>query len=60
MVPGPFGWEALHCFIAKDNSESVVLFGDHFLPWAFFRLKGVNGKLSRNGGFSDVDIIVRM
>jgi hypothetical protein len=38
----------------------VVLFGDHFLPWAFFRLGGIDGKLSGNSSFSDVDIIGRM
>ena len=60
MVPWPFGWEALGCFVAKNYSELVVLFGDHFLPWAFFRLGGVDGKLSGDGGLSDVDIIGRM
>ena len=30
------------------------------MPWAFFRLGGINGKLSRNGGLLNMDIIVRM
>ena len=57
MVLWPFNWEALGCFIAKNNSELVVLFGDHFLPWAFFGLSGVDSKLRGDGGLSDMDVI---
>ena len=60
MVPWLFGWEVLSCFVAENNSKLVVLFGDHFLPWAFFRLGGVEGQLSGNGSPSNMDIIGRM
>ena len=57
MVPWSFSWELLGCFIAEDNPKSVVLFRDHFLPWAFFRLSSIDGKLGRNGGLLDMNII---
>ena len=60
MVPWPFGWEMLGCFVAENNSKLVVLFGDHLLPRVFFRLGGVEGQLGGDGGLSDVDIIDRM
>ena len=60
MVPWPSGWESLGCFVAKDNFELVVFLRDYFLPWVFFGLSGLNGKLGRNSGFSDVDIVGRV
>ena len=57
MVPWSFNWEALGCFIAKNDSELVVLLRDHLLPGVFFRLGGVEGQLGRNGGLSDVNVI---
>ena len=59
MVPGSFSWESLSCFVAENNPKLVVLFRNHFLPWAFLRLSGVDGKLGRNGGFSDMNIRVQ-
>ena len=57
MIPWSFDWEALGCFVAKDDSELVIFFGDHLLPRAFFRFGGVEGQLGRDGGLSDVDIV---
>ena len=60
MVPWSFNWEALGCFVAKNNSELVVFLGDHLLPGVLFRFGGVEGQLGRDGGLSDVDVIGRM
>ena len=57
MVPWPFGWEALSCFVAKNNSELVVFLRDHLLPGAFFRFGGIESQLGRDGGLSDMDVI---
>ena len=57
MVPWLFSWKSLCCFVAEDNSELMVFLRDHFLPWAFFRFSSIKGKLGRNGGLSDVNII---
>ena len=60
MVPQLFSRKSLGCLIAKDDPKSVILFRDHFLPWAFFRLSSVNGKLGRNSGLLDINIIGRV
>ena len=57
MVPWSFNWEALGCFITKNDSEWVVFLGDHLLPGAFFRFGGVEGQLGRDSGFSDVGVV---
>ena len=57
MVPWSFNWEALGCLIAKNDSELVIFFGDHFLPRALFRFGGVEGQLGRDGGFLDMNIV---
>src|SRR5580698_3417285 len=60
MVPWSFNWEALGCFIAKNDSKLVVFLGDHLLPGAFFRFSGVEGQLGGDGGLSDMDVVGRM